>query len=102
MAIFATARRDRLYIMTTRELSRAVFAVKTGHGAPYARMHAIDRLVHVERYGCRHTAKLRTARLRAWPFAERAALVRTANPAWSDLSEEPSAQRIRADASLEV
>jgi predicted GIY-YIG superfamily endonuclease len=85
VVILTTARRDRLYTAMTRDLGAKVYGGRDPFGG-YQAEHAIDRLVLVETYACRHTAFARMQRIRAWPVAERKRLVEASNPGWADLS----------------
>ena len=89
--ILTNAARSHLFTITAEDVAGAVHRCRTPVMAGYAQAHGLDRLVHVESFACRHTARARMMRIRGWPVAERRALIERQNPDWRDLAEDPPA-----------
>lgn len=85
--IMTDEERRRLYTVMTRDVAPRVHHAATPLLSGYTQEHGIERLVHVERYLCRHTAYARMMRIRNWPVAARRKLVEADNPEWENLAE---------------
>ena len=75
-----------LYTTMTRDVAFLLHRAASPVSGSYAHEKGLTRLVLVETYACRHTARARVQRIRAWPVSERRRLIEASNPDWADLS----------------
>jgi len=78
-----------LYTGVTKDLLRRVDEHKRKLGRGFTSRYHFDRLVYFEVYGLILDAILREKAIKSLTRAKKIALIKTANPAWSDLSVEP-------------
>ena len=90
------ANRSRgLYIGVTNDMARRLAQhriAKTGHSAQYR----CARLVFVEMAPDARTAIAREKQLKNWRREKKIALIQSMNPAWDDLSADPSTRSARS------
>ena len=78
----------RLYIGTTTDLVRRIWAHRTGAMPGYSSRHGLKRLVWYELHGTMEEAALRERRMKKWNRAWKVARIEELNPTWRDLYEE--------------
>jgi putative endonuclease len=77
-----------MYTGITSELRKRVAAHKQGAGSEFTSRYPCDRLVYFETYGTASEAIAREKQIKGWTRAKKIALIKTANPACRDLSDE--------------
>ena len=82
-----SSRSGALYIGVTGNLHARLTAHRNGTASLQTRRYRITRLVYCESTGDIHAALAREKQLKAWNREKKLALIRTANPAWDDLSD---------------
>ena len=82
-----TNRRGSLYTGVTNDLTRRVLQHRQGDST-FTSRYRIGKLVYFEVTQDVHAAIEREKQIKGWTRAKKVILVRTANPAWRDLSTE--------------
>ena len=86
--VLSDAQASRLYTTMTRDVAFAVHRATCQLLDGYPQSAGIDRLVLVEPFACRHTARARMMRLRRWPATALRRLIEASNPAWRPLDPD--------------
>lgn len=82
------SRSHTLYIGVTGDLRKRVFQHKWKEHEGFTARYNCDRLVWFERYRDVHKAIAREKQLKRWLRSKKIALIKSANPTWTDLSRD--------------
>jgi putative endonuclease len=86
--VYILASRSRtLYVGVTNDLVRRLFQHRDATNSGFTRRYRINRLVYFETTPNVRSAIAREKQIKGWRREKKLALVNTANPTWSDLSE---------------
>jgi putative endonuclease len=82
-------RSHRLYVGVTNNLAIRVSQHRDGRPGSFTTRYRLTRLAYYEGYGDVRAAITREKQLKGWSRERKIALVRSMNPHWQDLAEQP-------------
>lgn len=85
-----------MYIGITNNLERRAWEHKLKLLPGFTQKYNVMKLVYFEEYSDAETAILREKQLKRWRREKKDRLVKSLNPDWKDLSEDPSARCARS------
>jgi putative endonuclease len=88
--ILCNDRKTVLYVGSTANLAKRIYAHKKRLIPGFTRKYNIHRLIHFEQYPSMEQARTREKYLKGKTRAKKIALIETSNPDWNDLTTEIS------------
>lgn len=86
--ILCNDRKTVLYVGSTANLVKRIYAHKKRLIPGFTRKYNVHRLIHFEQYPNMEQARTRERYLKGKTRAKKIALIETANPSWQELSPE--------------
>lgn len=86
--IMGNETRTTLYIGVTNNIERRAFEHKTGQGSEFTSKYRLTHLLYFEEFGDIVTATAREKQLKNWRREWKIALIKSQNPAFTDLAKD--------------
>ena len=86
--ILSNERRSVIYIGSTSNLSKRVYAHQKGLIPGFTKKYNVKRLVYFEQHSSIEEARLREKYLKGKTRAKKIKLIESSNPEWNDLTQE--------------
>ena len=94
--ILTNAKHTALYVGVTNDLPRRIAEHKAGNFGGFTKKYNVHKLVYIETYPEINAAIAREKQLKNWRREKKIALIQSMNPAWDDLSADPSTRSARS------